>query len=907
MVQPYQFCREYLHYIMRKILFALLFLASFSAYAQMPGGGRPGGLGGGAAMNVGHLYGKIIDAKTNKGVDGATVLLLGNRFDTVTKKASEVTLRTLIAESNGDFNLENLPVFGSLKLRISAIGFKPIEQKVSFNISMPKPGEAGAGAAGGGMQQMLGMVDKDLGNIKMIADASVLADVTVTSTKQLFEMGVDRKIFNVDKNLVSSGQSATEVMKSIPSLSVDIDGNVTLRNATPQLFVDGRPTTLTMEQIPADMIDRVELITNPSAKFDASGGNAGILNIVLKKNKKIGYNGGIRGGVDSRGKLNLGGDINFRQNKINFFASGMYNERKSKSWGTTDRLNTTNVPSRIYQTSQPIGLGSFAFARAGFDYLVDNRNTITVTGSYVRGNFSNEDQQRIDSFINNTFTSYNRVLQNSKFNFKNLGSQFSYKHNFAKTGHEITSDINYNASKNENNSFINTQTFTPVNDAKKLPVMQQSTGRGNQTNVIIQADYANPITDKQKIEFGLRTAIRTFENNNEQFFFDHTSKTYKISNTISSKYKYTDQVYAAYATYSLQVKKMSYQFGLRAESSTYDGQLLGQTANSDFKVDFPLSLFPSTFITYKLSDKQDVQFNYSRRINRPNFFQLIPFIDYSDPQNLSVGNAGLKPEFTNSLELSYNYNYKKGANFLASTFLKQNNNLITRFQYYGANPDVDFHYSSLDSVLFNTYLNANNSITFGIELTNRLPVTKWYDMTMNFNLFNSKLNITDPKLGGITNQRTSWFAKMNNNIKIKKTWSIQLSGEYYAKTVLPSEGGRGGGGGGGRGGMMFGGGPTATAQGYINPRYGFDIAIRKDWTWKGGNSGSLTLSMNDFLRTQLFSTYSESSFLKQTSERRRDPQVARLNFSYRFGKFDVSLFKRKNTKADQSGGEMQMP
>ena len=882
---------------MRKILSILLLFASSTIYAQMPGGmGRPGAIGRGAAMNVGHLYGKITEEKSKKGIDGATIQLIGNKFDTVTKKQTEITIKALISKSNGDFSLENLPVFGNFKLRISAIGFKPIEQKVSFDINMPKPGEA---PSGGGMQQMLGMVDKDLGNIKMIVDASVLADVTVTSTKQMFEMGVDRKIFNVDKNLVSSGQTATEVMKTIPSLSVDIDGNVTLRNATPQLFVDGRPTTLTMEQIPADLIDRVELITNPSAKFDASGGNAGILNIVLKKNKKIGYNGGIRGGVDSRGKLNLGGDINFRQNKINFFASGMYNERKSKSWGTTDRLNTTNLPSRIFQTSRPIGEGAFSFGRAGFDYLIDNRNTITVTASLARGNFSNNDQQRIDSFINNTFSSYNSVLQNSRFNFRNLGSQFSFKHNFAKTGHEITADVNYNASKNDNSNFINTQTFTTVNDPKKLAVMQQTMGRGEQTNLIIQSDYANPLTDKQKIEFGVRGAIRNFENINEQFFFDHLARKYKLSNSISSKYKYTDQVYAAYATYSLQVNKFSYQFGLRAESSTYDGELIGQNSNSDFKVDFPLSFFPSTFITYKLNDKQDVQFNYSRRVNRPNFFQLIPFIDYSDPQNLSVGNAGLKPEFTNSLELSYNYNYKKGANFLASTFYKQNTNLITRFQYYGANPDTGFHYSSLDSVLFNTFVNANNSLTFGIELTNRLPVTKWYDMTLNFNLFNSKVNVTDPKTGAINNQRTSWFAKINNNIKIKKTWSIQLSGEYYAKTVLPPEGGRGGG---GRGGMMWGGGPVATAQGYINPRYGFDIAVRKDWTWKGGNSASLTLSMNDFLRTQLFSTYAESSFLKQTSERRRDPQVARLNFSYRFGKFDVSLFKRKNIKADQGGG-----
>jgi hypothetical protein len=179
-----------------------------------------------------------------------------------------------------------------------------------------------------------------------------------------------------------------------------------------------------------------------------------------------------------------------------------------------------------------------------------------------------------------------------------------------------------------------------------------------------------------------------------------------------------------------------------------------------------------------------------------------------------------------------------------------------------------------------------------------MPVTKWWDMTLNFNLFNSRINVDDPKTASISNQRTSWFVKWNNSIKLMKTLSLQLSGDYYARTVLPQ-----GGGGGFRG---FGAGPMATAQGYINARYGFDIAIRKDWTWKGGNSASLTLSMNDFLRTQLYSTYSESPFLIQTAERRRDPQVARLNFSYRFGKFDVNLFKRKDTKDLNSGNDIMM-
>jgi outer membrane receptor protein involved in Fe transport len=889
---------------MRLLIFTFSIFIALSLSAQMPGGGRPGGGAGGQNFNQGHLYGKIVDSKTGKGIDGASIQLLGSKMDTATRKMTPATVKAIITQSNGDFSLDNLPVMGNFTLKVSAIGYKANEQKVGFALKMPAGGASGEG----GREQMMSMIDKDLGNIKLEQDAANLGNVTVTATRQLFEMGVDRKIFNVDKNLTSSGQSATEIMKSIPSLSVDIDGNVTLRNAAPQLFVDGRATTMTLDQIPADIIDRVELITNPSAKFDASGGNAGILNIVLKKNRKTGYNGGIRTGIDSRGKVNLGGDLNFRQGKINLFLSGTYNQRKSKGEGSTDRINLTNgLPtSRVLQQSRPIGDGYFAFLRGGFDFLIDNRNTITLSGNYNKGNFNNSDNQMVDSLLI-ARPSFNTVQQASKGLFQNSGSQFSFKHLFEKAGHEWTADANYNYSKNNNTSFINTNTYTSVNELKGAPVMQQSIGGGTTKNWNFQTDYTNPISENSKLELGARTSIRDYENANNQYFFSQQTRKYELSRNISSTYMYTDKVYAGYATYSLKVNKWSYQLGLRAESSTYNGSTIGKSvltgrdSASSFSVNFPLSLFPSAFVTYKLSDKEDVQFNYSRRINRPNFFQLIPFIDYSDPYNLSVGNPRLKPEFTSSFELSYNNNYKRGANFLVSSYFKYNTNLITRYQYIDANPDTAHHYSSSDSVLFNTYLNANNSYTFGLELTNKIAFTSWWDNTTNFNLFNSKINVSDPKFNAVTTQRTSWFVKMNNSLKIMKTLSLQLSGEYYARTVLPNSGGGGGGGGMRGGGGFGGGGAQATAQGYINPRYAFDIALRKDWTWKGGNSGSLTLSMNDFLRTQLYSTYSESDFLVQTSERRRDPQVLRLNFNYRFGKFDVNLFKRKSSR-DLNGG-----
>lgn len=873
----------------RILLIIGLSLTVFNISAQFPGAVARGG-GANQNMNIGHFYGKVVDGKTNKSIEGVTVQLKGNKFDTATKKIKEIVLGTVITKANGDFSFESLAIFGNFKLKLSSLAYKTVDQTINFGIKIPS-----ASAGGGNMQQILGMADKDLGNIKLEEDATNLSNVTVTaSSKPQFELGIDRKIFNVDKNLMGSGQTATELMRNIPALNVDIDGNITLRNATPTLFIDGRPTTITLDQIPADIIDKVELITNPSAKFDASGGNAGILNIVLKKNKKSGYNGGIRAGIDSRAMLNGGSDINLRQNKINFTGSGMYNQRKSISTAITDRNNTLTIPSNIYNEQQSINTGYFAFIRGGIDYFADNRNTFSINANYNRGRFDNDQIQFLDSTIKNSPSSYSDISTLSRGNFKNLGSQLSYKHNFAKSGHNISADYNFNSSSNNNNSTIDNYTFNLNGTPKGIPLLQKGLGDGKTTNSTFQLDYENPLTDDTKFEAGFRFASRNFTNQLNQFRFNPAINQFVLVPFISSRYKYIDEVFAAYSTYSFRVKKWSYQLGLRAESSNYKGTLLNSTGadSASFKVDFPLSLFPSAFITYKINEKQDYQINYSRRVNRPNFFQLMPFPDYSDPQNINIGNAGLKPEFTHSLEMSWNNAYKKGSNFLATLFFKQSTNLITRYIYRDANALVPG-----DTAFFSTFINANSARSFGLELTNKIALTTWWEATVNLNIFNSRINATIAGQPDLVQDQWSWFAKMNHSFKIIKGLSVQLSGDYQARTVLPQ-----GGGGGRGGGMMFGGGPQSGAQGFNLPRYGVDLAIRQEFTWKKGRTANLTLGMNDIFRTQLFQSYSESSFFNQTAQRRRDPQILRLNFGYRFGKFDTSLFKRKNTKADQSGG-----
>ena len=747
---------------MRKLLFvATALLITSVIFGQMPAGNR----GNGKGMDItGHFYGKVIDSTTNKGVDAASIQLIQNKLDTVTKKRKEVVINGMLTKNNGEFSLDGVPVFGQYKLRITAIGYKPIEKTVAFDLNLARN-------SGGDPSAMIGAIDKDLGNIKLDLDEKVLGNVTVTTSKPMLQLGIDRKIFNVDKNLVSAGGTAVDIMRNVPSLNVDIDGNITLRNNAPQIFVDGRPTTLTLDQIPADAIESVEIITNPSAKFDASGGTAGILNIVLKKNKKVGYSGNVRASIDSRGKVGLGSDINIRQQKINFFASANLNQRKSISKGTTSR--STNLGGNNFYTSQKDKSTqnfTFGFVRGGFDYFIDNRNTLTVNGTFVRGKGTPETISNIDSFTNSVLTKHDYRVSNSTFNFRNSGTQLSYKHNFPQNGHELTADLTYNKGRNDNSNLITTSDyFMPQNSLNRSFAQKQSINGINE-NLILQTDYTNPINDHSKFEAGLRSSIRKTQSSS--LYFADSVNDGNFYPTSSTVYNSKDNVYAAYATYSNQVKKFSYQLGLRAESSSYTGML--PEKGQSFKTDFPISLFPSVFLTDKISDNDQLQLNYSRRINRPNFFQLFPFVDSSDLFNVTAGNPNLKPEFTNSLELSYSKTFKNRDNLLASLYYKKTNNLITRF----------YDTTTSQKYIINSFTNANNSYVTGLELISKNKIAKWWDLTSNLNLFTAKINIT----GQIPqDQFMSYFFKINNSYKLPMNFSFQLSGDYTSKIITSRE------------------------------------------------------------------------------------------------------------------------
>lgn len=850
----------------------------------MPGGGgnRPGG---GRSQLTGSFYGKILEAKTSKPIEYASVQLLQNRFDSVSKKRKEVVVTGMLTDNHGDFRLENVPAFGQLKLQVTILGYKPYEQTVSFDI---KPG--------GDMSNIMSALDKDLGNIKIDIEEKTLDNVTVTSTNPGLRLGIDRKVFNVDKNMVSAGGTAVDVMRNVPSISVDIDGNVSMRNNTPQLFVDGRPTNLSLDQIPADAIESVEIITNPSAKFDASGGTAGILNVILKKNKRVGYSGSVRTNIDTRGRVGFGGDINIRKDKVNFFMNANMNQRKSISTGTTDRTTLIGTPNTaMHQVDESISKGNFLFFRSGFDFFLDNRNTLSIAGNLGQGRFkpTSESDIEIDSLYSPVKSSFSDRFSNSNSRFNHAGAMLSFKHLFPKQGEEWTADINYNRSKNNNLNLVSTNYYTDLLSPAISSFNQQQDGSGTNQNIVVQTDYVKPLTEKSKLEMGLRAQFRNVDNKNN-FYIVGAGGTLTFVPDQSVNYTSIDNVYAAYTTYSNQIKNFGYQLGLRVESSDYEGQLPDK--GQSFNINFPVSLFPSVFLNQKLKKDQDLQLNYSRKINRPNFFQLYPFTDYSDSLNISRGNPGLSPEFTNSLELSYQKTFKNRDNFIASLYYKNTTDLITRYQ------DKETNLSGKE-VLINTYINASSSYVTGLELVSKNKMAKWWDMTSNLSLFTSKIKLN---IAGQPEQDpfASWFLKINNTFKLPKNFTLQLSGEYTSKTILPPGGS---GGGGGRGGGMFGGGgmgmfgQASASQGYVKANYYVDGGLRYEFL--KNKQASLSLNVNDIFRTRRQNIFSQSAYFTQEVFRRRDPQIFRLNFNWRFGKFDPNLFKRKNNKNQDNGAE----
>ncbi len=801
-----------------------------------------------AATGVGKLFGRIVDAKNNKGIDAASVQLF--------HKNTNALAGGMLTKPNGDFDILNLSITDTFRLEATAIGYGKQELIIFFDKTAKR-----------------NAVEKDLGNIKLTAESQYLGSVTVVAQKPALQMGIDRKTFDVEKNLASAGGTGIDVMRNIPSVTVDVDGNVLLRNNSPQIFVDGRPTILTLDQIPADNIERVELITNPSAKFDAAS-TGGIINVVLKKNKKLGLNGLVSAGIGSPEIYNGNAALNLRQGKFNFFVSGNYNSSGGRPKSETYRINKQNgnIENYFNQFAFSDRTRRFYSVRFGMDFFLDNRNTFTLTQNFGAGRYANDEEQNQEYLdINQQAEHFGFRTSDSRSNNQRSGTQLIFKHNFVESGKSISADISYNYGNNDDNTnILNTYSF-PDGSLYAADSRVRNSGTGSNNQVTVQVDYVDPNGENDKLETGVRTYINDFNSIFNAFSVNNGSET-KLP--LSNNYKYREMVNAAYVTYTGKVLGIGYQAGLRAEHSKFDGELVDSARKFGYQFPKQLSnifdaLFPSLYLSKTVGEGQEIQLNYSRRIRRPNFWHLNPFVDINDPLNIRQGNPALRPEFTNSFEFNYNKTYNSGS-FLGVIYFRNTEGDITRYSdTITAAQYQQLNNAAIDpSAILNTFVNAQYQNRWGSELTLQQKLGQHLDITPTINLQYKKV-VSNVNNTDLSNEGFNMEAKLIINYRLAarsaflNKWSFQTTAGYESPEVVP--------------------------QGKRKEMYGIDLGIRKDFL---KNKASFTFNINDLFNSRRRGFITDTESFYQDSYRRWNVRSFRATFTYKFGKADFQLFKR---------------
>jgi iron complex outermembrane recepter protein len=826
-------------------LFLIFFSFTFSSFilAQPPQGGmRPGA--GAKAPAIGRIYGKIVDNKS-KSIEYATVTLLAFNKDSLITGA--------LTQSNGDFSLEKIP-FGRYRVRVQFISFKTLIKPVSVTQNT---------------------IEQDIGNLSLIQDDKELKAATVTATKPTVIMGVDRRIYNVEQDITSRGGTAVDVMKNIPGLTVDADGNVALRNNSPTIFIDGRPTTMTLDQLPSDQIDRVEVITNPSAKYDASA-SGGIVNVVLKKNTKPGYNGmiGLNTGTnqfDAIDKNGVTGNLNIKEGKVNFFISYNLNYNNAKTNGSTSRTNLSkNIPTgQFNQNDVNDASRLIQFGRIGFDYTVSNRNTLSVSQNIVGGQFATLDNQTFSQTNASSFDLYTGTrLNDQKNSFQNYTSQLLWKHTYPKQGKEWSADVDYNMGSNSSSSLFTTNSFDNLNvPFLNNPQLQTNTSAGQNHQYTFQFDFTNPISDTEKIEFGVKSNYKISQSYLDVEVKDSTGEN-KKDPYLSTNYMIYDNTNAAYVNYTNMFAGIGYIAGMRFEQTHFNGNLTNK--DSSFKYYYPDGLnnlakafFPSLYLSKKININNEVQLNFSRKINRPGFMQIMPFIMLSDKNNYQIGNPALAPEFNNLMEANYNHIFGIG-NWLSSAYLRYQESPITQI-VRRSNTDTN--------VLVTSFTNGTNAVSYGWENTLKLSFfSRKMDVSFNANIFYTTIKASSDTTT-IENSGISWNGKAIASYKLPSHFTLQVNGSYEAPRII--------------------------LQGKTKEVYSVDLALNKDVTKKL----SFNFTLNDVFNTRRFGSVYTTEYFTQDLTRRRDTRFFKIGLVYRFGEMDASIFKKKAKRTDSQNSD----
>jgi len=818
------------------VFFSLLF--SISLFAQQPAASSGQGnktSGAGSAPGYGVISGTVHDGATKEHVEYSSVVLF--------RSADSSMVSGAITDSKGRFSIGNLAA-GKYYLRIQFIGYK--------NLLIP------------GLTISTKTADIKVGDISIQPNSSALSGVVITSQKAMVSNNLDKKIITVDKSLALGGGTGADVIENVPSVAVDADGNISLRgNANITLLIDGKPSSQTgisasdlLNQIPASAIENVEVITNPSVRYDPDG-TSGIINIVLKKKALQGFNGMVSTNVGTGDKYSGTLNLNYRMNKFNVFAGfdGRMNHMKT-SMESTRRSTYGGIENVLKQSSSGSMDRNMYGINGGVDYFINSRNNLTLSAQNRKmafksdGNMLNSNYDDKDSLLRY----FERQSVNSR-TMKTMEYTFSYKHLFPQKGREFTNDFIFGNFQMDNINNTNQQDYTaPRGETIGIPMMQKNDALNGNKMFTLQGNYTYPMENGGRLETGYKAAIRDMSMLYNYFNVNQATGGLEEQTALKNQYDYTDQLYAIYGIYGNSIKKLKYQAGLRFEQAFTDSKV----ALTDTNYNTAYSQFyPSLHFQYDLGKERELQFSYSRRVNRPSPRELNPYVDYSDSLNIETGNPALKPEFTTSLELGV-MKYWKKSSLTSSVFYRHTTDLVE-----------DISKMQDNGVTITMPQNISSSTSYGLELVGAANPAKWFRLNTNVSLYRS---LTDaiPEMNIPASDQFSWSSRVNMNFIPWKDGSFQLIGTYNS--------------------------PTRSAQEYRKSQYYADASFRQDFM---KNKLSVSLRLTDVFNTRTFYETTYGDGFTSESKRYRESRILYAGLQLKINNYNKKIGKDTNNGDNQ--------
>ncbi|MEL6133300.1 MAG: TonB-dependent receptor, partial [Bacteroidota bacterium] len=687
-----------------------------------------------------------------------------------------------------------------------------------------------------------------IGDFSMEPASVALDAVEIAAEKSAVQFDLDKRIYNVSKDISAVGANAEELLQNLPSVEVDQDGNVSLRGSNNvRILIDGKPSGLigrdnpdALKLLQGDLIERIEVITNPSSKYDAEG-EVGIINIVLKKNRKKGVNGSFSVNTGFPQNHGVSANVNYRRKKFNLFTNVGIGYRESPGFGFfVQTFNNPETVAKFVTDRRFTRSGISPTLQFGSEFFFNPRNTLTVSGTLRYSDQNNGTNIRYEDFdaADNLLAVVTRdqLEREDQYNYQ---ADINYKRTFPQKGRVLTLDAQFAITDDTEKSDI----IENVVDGGIDPILQFIDNTEDREEWLIQADYVHPLGKNIKIEAGAKGTYRVIDNDfavTERNDFGVEAPILGPGNLpFVNRFQYLETIGAAYGIFSQQLEKFSYQLGLRAEYTSIVVDIEQEALPIEKSY---TNLFPSAALSYKLNPKNTLQFSYSRRLTRPSYRSLTPFTNFSDARILYGGNSDLDPEYTQSIETGYLKYWEKGT-FLVSLYYRYRTDVIERIT------DTTIINDQLVARFLPVNLATQNN--FGLELSGSQDLTKWWKISGNANFFRS---ITEGTFKGLDLSADTYAfqGRINSRFSFNRKTNIQLSGYYRS--------------------------PRITTQGRRRSIQGMDFGFSQDIL---KNKGTLSLSVRDvFNSRKRRATTITPAFTRETTFQWRQRQIT-LSFNYR--------------------------